>query len=134
MDIKSASLPDLRRLAVKIEKEIERREKNGKQELLKKLKKLAEDQGFDFASLVGLEEGESKPVKQSGRKSGKTVKAPKKSGGQIKFRHPEDASIGWTGHGRKPGWVIQWLDVGKTMDELAVGYEPPGVEKFDQVS
>lgn len=89
---------------------------------------LAEEQGFDFASLVGLESGEIKPAKPSGRKSGKTVKAPKKSGGQIKFRHPEDDSIGWTGHGRKPRWVIQWLEAGKRMDELAIGYEPPVVE------
>lgn len=125
MDIKNVSLPELRRLAIKIEKEIERREQADKKGLLNKLKKLAEEQGFDFAALVGLEAPAAKPATAKAKKAEKAgAKASKKAGGQIKFRHPEDASIGWTGHGRKPGWVIAWLEAGKPLEELAVGYKP----------
>ena len=131
MDIKTASLPELRRIAAKIEKEIEKREQADKKGLLNKLKKLAEEQGFDFASLVGLESGAAKPAVAKGKKAEKPAKASKKAAvaGKIKFRHPEDASIGWTGHGRKPGWVINWLADGKPLEELAVGFKPAaGVE------
>ena len=31
---------------------------------------------------------------------------------------PENPAIGWTGHGRKPQWVIDWLAQGKALDEL----------------
>lgn len=124
MDIKTASLPELRRLAIKIEKEIEKREQADKKGLLNKLKKLAEEQGFDFASLVGLEAPAAKPAAAKAKKAEKAVKASKKAGGKIKFRHPEDTSIGWTGHGRKPGWVIAWLEAGKPLEELSVGYKP----------
>jgi len=136
MDIKNASLPELRRLSAKIEKEIEKREQADKKGLLNKLKKLAEEQGFDFASLVGLETPAVKPASVKAKKADKAVaKASKKAGGQIKFRHPEDASIGWTGHGRKPNWVIQWLEAGKSIEELAVGYKPAaGVEIADAES
>lgn len=129
MDIKNASLPELRRLSAKIEKEIEKREQADKKGLLNKLKKLAEEQGFDFAALVGLESAAAKPATTKGKKADKAAKASKKAGGQIKFRHPEDASIGWTGHGRKPGWVIAWLEAGKPLEELSVGHKPAsGVE------
>ena len=88
MDIKTASLPELRRLAIKIEKEIEKREQADKKGLLNKLKKLAEEQGFDFASLVGLEAPAAKPAAAKAKKAEKAVKASKKAGGKIKFRHP----------------------------------------------
>lgn len=125
MDIKTVSLPELRRFAAKIEKEIERREQADKKGLLSKLKKLAEEQGFDFAALVGLETSAVKLAAAKGKKAEKLAKASKKAGaGKIKFRHPEDASIGWTGHGRKPGWVINWLADGKPLEELSVGFKP----------
>ena len=41
-----------------------------------------------------------------------------KAASVIKFRHPENASIGWTGHGRKPQWVIDWVAQGKSLDDL----------------
>lgn len=133
MDIKTASLSELRRLAAKIEKEIAKREQGGKKELLSKLKKLAEEQGFDFASLVGLETGAAKPATTKSKKAAKPPKASKKGASMIKYRHPEDASIGWTGHGRKPGWVINWLEAGKPLEELSVGGKlAEGVEMAEE--
>lgn len=132
MDIKTASLSELRRLSAKIEKEIEKREQADKKGLLNKLKKLAEEQGFDFASLVGLETASAKPATAKAKKVERPAKASKKGASLIKYLHPEDASIGWTGHGRKPGWVINWLAEGKRLEELAVGFKPVlGVDADD---
>lgn len=38
----------------------------------------------------------------------------------IQFRHPENPAIAWTGHGRKPQWVVDWLANGKSIEDLRV--------------
>lgn len=37
-----------------------------------------------------------------------------------KYRHPEDASMTWTGRGRRPRWVDDCLDSGHSMDDLVI--------------
>jgi len=46
---------------------------------------------------------------------------PKKSKGNVKpkWAHPDDPSLTYTGHGRKPKWVEDWLASGKTVKDLA---------------
>lgn len=38
----------------------------------------------------------------------------------VKFRHPEQAQLQWTGRGRQPLWVRDWLVSGKDIDLLRV--------------
>ncbi|ETA49831.1 H-NS family nucleoid-associated regulatory protein [Ponticoccus alexandrii] len=45
---------------------------------------------------------------------------PKGSKGAPRFANPADPSQTWTGRGRKPNWVIEALDQGKSMDDLAL--------------
>ncbi len=44
---------------------------------------------------------------------GKTKVAPK-------YRHPEDSSVTWTGRGRKPKWILELLEQGKTLEDLEI--------------
>jgi DNA-binding protein H-NS len=37
-----------------------------------------------------------------------------------KYRHPENAELTWTGHGRKPGWIAEALEAGKSLDDFAI--------------
>lgn len=37
-----------------------------------------------------------------------------------KYRHPEDPSLTWTGRGNKPRWVKDWIDAGRSLQEIAV--------------
>ena len=39
---------------------------------------------------------------------------------KIKYRHPLDAGLSWTGRGRKPKWVESWLVEGGNLDALLV--------------
>ncbi len=130
MDLKSLSLVELRRLAGRIEKEITKKELGDKKDLLSRLRKMAEEQGFDFNDLVGVSTPKAvealKPVKLKGDR--KQAKNAKKTGGVLKFRHPDDPSIAWTGHGRKPNWVIQWLSDGKSLDALRIGQNSSSVK------
>lgn len=37
-----------------------------------------------------------------------------------KYRHPENAELTWTGRGRKPLWVVEALEAGKSLEDLAI--------------
>ena len=34
------------------------------------------------------------------------------------FAHPSDASLTWTGRGRRPAWVAAWIEEGGTLEDL----------------
>jgi len=119
MDISSLSLAELRRLQTRVEAEIRRRSDTAKKDLLKRMQKLAAEHGMSLTDVIGQEAPE-KPV--AAPKKAAVAKPAKKAAGKpaslIKFRHPENPAIGWTGHGRKPQWVIDWLAQGKALDDL----------------
>ena len=37
-----------------------------------------------------------------------------------KYRHPENPDLTWTGRGRKPGWIAEALEAGKSLDDFAI--------------
>ena len=45
---------------------------------------------------------------------------PKGSKGAPKYANPADPTQTWTGRGRKPNWVIEALESGKSLDDLAL--------------
>ncbi len=38
----------------------------------------------------------------------------------VRYRHPDNATQKWTGRGRQPLWVKQWVESGKSIDLLRV--------------
>lgn len=120
MDISSLSLTELRRLQGRIESEIRRRTDTTRRNLLKKMQKMAADEGLSLDDLL-----ESPPVAEAKPAAQKRTRraagtAEKKTASVIKYRHPDDPSKGWSGRGRKPQWAMDWVAQGKSMDELAV--------------
>ena len=107
MDLSTLSLADLKKLQDDIPAEIKRREEGEKVRVLDELKKFAEARGFSLEQLLKSQGGAKGKVR-----AGKPV--------QVKYRHPENQELAWTGRGRKPQWVQAWLDAGKTMEQLAV--------------
>jgi len=82
------------------------------------MQKLAAEHGMSLNEVIGQESAEKAapaPRKAAAKPAAKKVAKP---ASVIKFRHPENPAIGWTGHGRKPQWVIDWLAQGKPLDEL----------------
>ncbi|MDB2407120.1 H-NS histone family protein [Jannaschia sp.] len=76
-------------------------------ELKGRIEKMLADEGYSMADLT------------QGRSAGKKVasgaaKAP------AKYRHPENASLTWSGRGRQPGWYKEALDAGKSPEDLAI--------------
>lgn len=105
MDLANLSVSQLRDLQQQIPVEIKRREAQEKTEVLNELRAFAKARGYAIEDLLAAKEIK---VKSSGSKV------------KVKYRHPDNTELEWTGRGRKPKWVESWLAEGKTLENLLV--------------
>lgn len=105
MDLAKLSVPELRDLLQKIPTELKKREAQDKVNVLNEARALAKAKGYSLEELLSKEPKVAKA-------KGTSVK--------VKYRHPNDASLQWTGRGRKPKWVEAWLSGGGKLDGLQV--------------
>ena len=105
MDLSSLSIFELRDLEQQIPAELKRREAQDKINVLNEARAFVKARGYALEDLVTKET----KVKVS---SGNKVK--------VKYRHPQDSTLEWTGRGRKPKWVEAWLASGNSMESLGV--------------
>ncbi|TJZ85128.1 H-NS family nucleoid-associated regulatory protein [Paracoccus hibiscisoli] len=101
IDFDKMSLKEMRDMRTKLDRAINSYEDRKRREAMTAIEEAAREHGFNLAELTG-----AKP-----RKTG-TV-APK-------YANPQDPTMTWTGRGRKPRWVQESLDGGKTLDDLAI--------------
>jgi len=106
MDLSNLSLGDLRNLQEQIKQEMKKREH---QEVQK-----AREQILAIAQSVGV------PLKDLLNSSGRGAKTANPGSVAVRFRNPDDASQQWTGRGRQPKWVKEWVEGGKSLDKLRV--------------
>jgi DNA-binding protein H-NS len=38
----------------------------------------------------------------------------------VKYRHPDNRDLSWTGRGRQPKWVVAYIESGGTIEDLLV--------------
>lgn len=107
MELSNLSVSQLRELQQQIPAELKRREAQEKTEILNEVRAFAKARGYAIEDLLGKE------VK---------VKAAAVSGNKVKvkYRHPQNAELEWTGRGRKPKWVEAWIADGGSLDNLLV--------------
>ena len=101
-NLEALSLKELRQLQKDLAKAISNYEDRHKAEARAKLDAIAKEMGYSLADLIGTE--------------AKTTRAP----AAAKYRHPENASLTWSGRGRKPLWFVAALDAGKAPEDLAI--------------
>jgi DNA-binding protein H-NS len=104
MDLSKFSLTELKSLLTLIPAEIKKREKDEKAKTLKELEALAAERGFTLEELLG--NSSIKPKKEKG-----TV--------AVKYRHQENPVLTWTGRGRQPKWITEFLAKGGSLEQLA---------------
>lgn len=105
MDLSTLSVAQLRDLQQQIPAELKRREAEEKSNILNEVRAFAKARGYAIEELL------TKEVKTKAVTSGKV---------KVKYRHPQNAELEWTGRGRKPKWVESWLASGASIDALLV--------------
>lgn len=109
MDLSNLSIPKLRALSARIQLEIQRRDKHRRTDLLKRMELAAKEAGFTLADVLG-----AKPVEPASK-----TKTPL----PIRYRHPSDIKLAWSGRGPKPAWVKAWIGNGGAMAALETAAE-----------
>lgn len=114
------SVPELNKLSRSIANEIERKHVQLRKEAIKHIEALAKENGIELSAF--FPELYRRPVVQPKRPAGKraAVKGGKKKGLPGKYAHPTSSTITWSGHGRRPQWVLDWLAAGKDIQQLAI--------------
>ena len=103
MELSNLSLAELKNLLQALPDEIKRREKDEKAKARKDLEAFAAERGFSLEELLGnaKEKKERSPV-------------------AAKYRHPQNADLQWTGRGRQPKWIVEFITAGGTLEQLSI--------------
>lgn len=102
IDLNNMSKDELKKLIKDAEKALKTIETRRLTQAKKAAESIAKEYGFSLDDLLG----------------GRATKKGSKSA--PKYQNPADTSQTWTGKGRKPNWVNDALESGKTMDDLKI--------------
>lgn len=100
MDLSKLSVLELNTLLAQIPKEIDRRQKEEKTKLLKELEAISSERGYTLSELIG-----APPKKERVPTLGK-------------YHHPSTPELTWSGRGRQPKWVAEFLQNGGLLEQL----------------
>ena len=106
VDLSKLSIEEMQELAREIENEIVTRREADRERVLQQMRDLAGSLGMTLEDFLRQERGR-------GRGAGPAV--------AVKYRHPEDSSLTWSGRGKRPNWVNEHLNSGKSLEELETG-------------
>lgn len=113
MDITQISEKELGNLMVMLKEEMERRRESSKQRVIEELVALAKAHGYALDELMASfnKKITTHPNETERRRL------------PIKFRHPHQHDLTWTGRGIQPRWMTAWLAQGNTREECSVAQE-----------
>ena len=100
-DLENMSVHELKYIIKSAQQRIDELEAMEQLKIMEKIQDLARSAGLD----VSL-----KPAGKRGKK---------RSVGPAKYRNPANAEETWSGRGRKPRWVEEAINAGKTLQDLA---------------
>ena len=106
IDLSKLSLEELQTLARDIEQEIIARRETERERVLAQMRELAASVGLSLEELLKQERGRER------------ARVP---GTSVRFRHPENTALAWSGRGKRPQWIIEWLASGRTLEDLSSG-------------
>lgn len=99
MDISGLSLKELKKLRKEVDAAIEGFNDRQREKAYAELEAMAREKGFTLVELAGI------------AKKRKLVSPPR-------YAHPDDASLTWTGRGRRPRWYIELESAGRAPVDL----------------
>lgn len=106
MNLTDMSVEQLQQLQDQIGREIKLRRARDKKEVLSKIKAMAAAGGYTLEELV----------------AGTSVSEVAKTGRTVppKYRNPQNPDLTWTGRGKQPRWVAEYLAAGKNLTDLLI--------------
>jgi DNA-binding protein H-NS len=118
MELSKLSVTELKKLKTRVDNELNKRDDSTRKALLKKIQKLTAEAGMTISDVLGNKPAAAAkaPRASTAKKTGRGVK------GKVapKYRDPANPANLWTGRGRKPQWVLDQLNSGKTLADLAI--------------
>jgi DNA-binding protein H-NS len=102
MDLSKLNLAELKDLQAQVGVEMKNREKSDMEKARTDINAIAQSLGLSLNDLLGTSEWKGKVRKQTGKVA-------------VQYRNPQNASQEWTGRGRQPGWVKEFLASGKNL-------------------
>ncbi|ANQ83285.1 H-NS family nucleoid-associated regulatory protein [Azoarcus olearius] len=118
IDLKSYTLPQLRALREQTARAIDRLQRSQRETLLRRLSALARAEGLTLAELA-----EDAAAMKGAERPRKHPRTTPRQPLPVKYRHPSNRALAWSGRGRQPHWVAAWLANGGSMDALATAAE-----------
>jgi DNA-binding protein H-NS len=102
MNLSGLSVVDLRALQEQVKQEIKRREHDDMAKAREQILAIAHSVGIPLKDLIGT------PLRM---KTGTVA---------VRYRHPSNPQLQWTGRGRQPKWVVKWQEEHQSLDGLRV--------------
>ncbi|REF69495.1 MULTISPECIES: H-NS family nucleoid-associated regulatory protein [Paracoccus] len=102
IDLHALSLAELKQLEKNVAKAIASFEDRRKAEAPAAAEAVAKEHGFSLDELAEMTSAQKR-----------VTVAPK-------YRHPENTEITWSGRGRKPAWIVEGLEAGKSLEDFAI--------------
>lgn len=128
-DLTEYTLAQLKQLQARIVKEVAKREIDKKAALLKRLRKLARDEGVELEELLGTNASTTAQDKDPKATKKSRTSIVKKAPLPVKYRNPNNLEQGWSGRGRKPAWFEAWINNGGSLDALENAAQSKGHKK-----
>jgi DNA-binding protein H-NS len=100
-DLSKYSIAQLRALEVQVIDELKTRHFLGISQAREQILHIARSAGISVEDLL----------------STKAPKIRKQSTVKVKYRNPDDPTQQWSGRGRQPAWVKDWIESGKSLEE-----------------
>jgi DNA-binding protein H-NS len=103
-DLSKYTIAQLRALEVRVVEELKTRHFLSVNQAREQILHIARSAGISVTQLVAI----------------KKPKASRANAVRVKYRNPNNSAQQWSGRGRQPEWVKEWVEGGKSLVEIRV--------------
>lgn len=107
VDLQSLSTKELISLRAQVEDLLPKKQEEALRALRQRIAELVAAEGYSLQEVL-------QPMLQAKKAGGR-----RRTSRTVKYRHPDNPSLTWSGRGKKPNWLSAWLNEHGTLEGLA---------------